>query len=328
MLTDPFGRNITYLRISVTDRCNLRCVYCMPPAGITWQTSQNILRYEEIVQVVEAAASLGIRAVRLTGGEPLVRKDLVDLVRMINRIPGIEDISLTTNGLLLETLAGPLAEAGLKRINVSLDTLDEEKFNRLTRGGSLAKVWRGLEAADAAGLRPVKINAVALKGINDDELVTLARLTVSRPWHVRFIELMPIKNQESWGPGFPPPSECYLSIQEIHNILVPLNLAPVEKEEGKGPAQEFRTSGALGTVGIISALGEAFCEGCNRLRLTADGYLRPCLMNDGEVYIRDAIRKGHDLRPLLIQAAANKPKAHRLGEQIVPEGRCMTQIGG
>src|SRR5512135_400292 len=199
MLLDPFGRQITYLRISVTDRCNLRCVYCMPPEGVVWRPHETILRFEEILRIVEAAAQEGVREVRLTGGEPLIRQGVPDLVRMLAGVPGIQDISLTTNGLLLEKLAAPLAEAGLKRINLSLDTLNPEKFARITRGGSFEKVWRGLEAADAAGLAPLKINAVALKGVNDGELLDLARLTLDHPWQVRFIELMPIKNQASWG---------------------------------------------------------------------------------------------------------------------------------
>jgi cyclic pyranopterin phosphate synthase len=329
MLVDPFGRPITYLRISVTDRCNLRCVYCMPPEGVVWKPHETILRFEEILKIVEVAAQEGIREVRLTGGEPLVRQGVPDLVRMLAGVPGIEDISLTTNGLLLERLAAPLAEAGLKRINLSLDTLNPEKFARITRGGSFDKVWRGLEAADAEGLAPIKINAVALKGINDDELADLARLSLSHPWHIRFIELMPIKNQAPWGEGFPLPSECYLSVQSILDILKPLGIEPANgKHAGLGPAQEYRIPGAPGKIGVISALGDQFCATCNRLRLTADGYLRPCLMNDGEVYVLDAVRRGEPLLPLLQQAVRNKPRQHNLDQGEAPSGRCMAQIGG
>ncbi len=329
MLVDPFGRQITYLRISVTDRCNLRCVYCMPPEGVVWKPHETILRYEEILKVVEAAAREGIREVRLTGGEPLIRQGVPDLVRMIAGVPGIEDISLTTNGLLLEKLAFPLAEAGLKRINLSLDTLNPEKFARITRGGSFEKVWRGLEAAEAAGLAPLKINAVALKGVNEGELINLARLSLRHPWHVRFIELMPIKNQAPWGEGFPPPSDCYLSVQSILEILKPLGMEPVNgKTAGLGPAQQYRIPGAPGQIGVISALGDQFCAACNRLRLTADGYLRPCLMNDGEVYLLDALRRNEPVLPLLLQAVRNKPRQHNLAQGQSPNGRCMTQIGG
>ncbi len=329
MLVDPFGRKITYLRISVTDRCNLRCVYCMPPEGVVWKPHETILRFEEILKVVEAAAGEGVTEIRLTGGEPLVRHGIPDLVHMIAGVPGIQDISLTTNGLLLEKLAFPLAEAGLKRINVSLDTLNPGKFARITRGGSFDRVWRGLEAADAAGLAPLKINAVALKGVNDDEILDLARLSLSHPWHVRFIELMPIKNQAPWGEGFPPPAECYLSVQAIRDILQPLGIEPFgDSDSGLGPARQYRLPGAPGRLGIISALGEQFCETCNRLRLTADGYLRPCLMDDGEVYVLDAIRRGEPMLPLLRQAVRNKPRQHQLDQGEAPTGRCMTQIGG
>ncbi len=329
MLVDPFGRKITYLRISVTDRCNLRCVYCMPPEGVVWQAHEKIIRYEEIVEIVKVAAEQGVREVRLTGGEPLVRQNLPDLVRWIAAVPGIEDISLTTNGLLLERLAAPLAEAGLKRVNISLDTLNAEKFARITRGGSFEKVWRGLLAAEEAGLNPIKINAVAMRGVNDDEILDLARLSLEHDWQVRFIELMPIKNQAPWGEGFPPPADCYLSIKEILSLLDPLGIEPVTSgTSGNGPAQEFQAPGAPGRIGIISALGEQFCDGCNRLRLTADGYLRPCLMNDGEVYLLDALRNGEPILSLIQQAVQNKPRGHELNLDRPPEGRCMTQIGG
>ena len=329
MLVDPFGRKITYLRISVTDRCNLRCVYCMPPEGVVWKPHATIMRFEEIFQVVELAARHGVSEIRITGGEPLIRQGLPDLVRMIAAVPGIQDISLTTNGLLLDKLALPLAEAGLNRINLSLDTLNPEKFYRITRGGSFDKVWRGLEAASAAGLAPLKINAVALKGVNDDEILDLARLSLQHAWQIRFIELMPIKNQAPWGEAFPPPSDCYLSVQAILEILKPLGIEPAgEKAAGNGPAQQYAIPGAAGTLGIISALGDQFCLTCNRLRLTADGFLRPCLMNDGEVYILGAIRSGEPLLPLLLQAVNNKPPRHELDQGRSPSGRTMTQIGG
>jgi cyclic pyranopterin phosphate synthase len=301
----------------------------MPPEGVAWQAHQNIIRYEEILEIVKVAAEQGVREVRLTGGEPLIRPNLTDLVSWIAAIPGIEDISLTTNGLLLEKLAEPLAQAGLKRVNISLDTLNEEKFARITRGGSFEKVWKGLLAASAAGLAPIKINAVAMKGVNDDEILDLARLSLNYDWHVRFIELMPIKNQAPWGEGFPPPADCYLSIKEILKLLEPLGIEPTTiGVTGNGPAQEYRVQGAPGRIGIISALGEQFCDGCNRLRLTADGYLRPCLMNDGEVYLLDALRKGEPILPLIQEAVMNKPRGHELNLDRPPEGRCMTQIGG
>ncbi len=328
ILRDRFGRQITYLRISVTDRCNLRCVYCMPPEGVPQVGHGDVLRYEEILEIVKLAAHYGVREVRLTGGEPLVRADLPDLVRMIAGVPGIEDISLTTNGLLLDRLAEPLVRAGLKRINVSLDTLQAERFLRITRGGSFERTWAGILKAEELGLRPIKLNVVMMRGVNDDELEDVARLTLERPWQVRFIELMPIQNQAAWGEGLPLPEETYLPIAEMLARLEPLGLEVCGHGVGSGPAQEYRLRGALGKLGFISPVSEPFCEQCNRLRLTADGNLRPCLLHDVEVPVRDALRRGEDLLPYLQQAIALKPMAHELEQQHSPSGRCMRQIGG
>jgi cyclic pyranopterin phosphate synthase len=328
MLIDRFGRPVTYLRISVTDRCNLRCVYCMPPDGIERKPHEAILQFEEIAQVVRAAAEQGIRKVRLTGGEPLVRLDLPELVRMIAAVPQITDISLTTNGLLLERMAAPLKEAGLTRINVSLDTLQPEKFARITRGGSLAVVLRGLDAAEKQGLTPIKINVVAMRGVNDDELVDMARLTITRGWNVRFIELMPVNNQMVWGPDFPAPADAFLSIPEIQKILAPLELTPVERALDHGPAREFLARDGKGRIGFISPLSEHFCEDCNRLRMTADGVFRPCLLHDIEVPFLAAMRAGEDVIPLMQQAVDLKPAGHELSQDHLPSRRCMMQIGG
>ncbi len=328
MLQDPFGRPITYLRVSVTDRCNLRCVYCLPPEGVVLQSHSDMLHYEEIAAIVQVAAEQGVRAVRLTGGEPLVRKGIEELVRLLSAINGIEDLSLTTNAMLLEKMAAPLAEAGLKRVNISLDTLDADKFARITRGGSLEKVWRGLLAAEAAGLTPIKLNVVALRGINQDELPTLARLTLEHPWHVRFIELMPVKNQAPWGAGFPDPETAYLSIQEMRRQLEPLGIQPATHEVGQGPAREYRLPNGLGRIGFISPLGEHFCEHCNRLRLTADGALRPCLLSDVEVPLLPALRAGEPILPYLQQAVSLKPLGHELAQHHLPLSRGMFQIGG
>lgn len=328
ILRDRFGRQITYLRISVTDRCNLRCVYCMPPEGVPQVGHGDVLRYEEILEIVKLAAHYGVCEVRLTGGEPLVRADLPDLVRMIAGVPGIEDISLTTNGLLLDRLAEPLVRAGLKRINVSLDTLQAERFLRITRGGSFERTWAGILKAEELGLRPIKLNVVMMRGVNDDELEDMARLTLERPWQVRFIELMPIQNQAAWGEGLPLPEETYLPIAEMLARLEPLGLEVCGHGVGSGPAQEYRLRGALGKLGFISPVSEPFCEQCNRLRLTADGNLRPCLLHDVEVPVREALRRGEDLLPYLQQAIALKPMAHELEQQHSPSGRCMRQIGG
>jgi cyclic pyranopterin phosphate synthase len=335
-MIDCFGRSIHYLRISVTDRCNLRCIYCMPPGGIPWMPMQEILTYEELSQVVESAARLGIRQIRLTGGEPLVRKGLPDLVRSLTGIAGIEEISLTTNGMLLDTLAHPLAVAGLKRVNVSLDTLQDEKFRRITRGGQIERVWRGIAAAEASGLSPLKVNVVVVRGVNDDELIPLASLSMEHAWHIRFIELMPFSNQRVWDELFPPVPSRYLSVQEMHERLQPLQLKPIEGPDGNGPARTYQISGAQGTVGFISPLGEHFCASCNRIRLTADGKLRACLFSDMEVDVKSPLRRGETLDEYFQQVLALKPKGHDLPQGIPlsssrPDSslsRTMSQIGG
>ena len=328
MLQDRFNRSINYLRISVTDRCNLRCVYCMPPQGIAWQPHAAIMRYEEIVEVARVMAGLGLREIRLTGGEPLVRPGVAGLVRMLAGLPGIEDIALTTNGLLLEKMAAELAEAGLRRVNVSLDTLKPERFARISRGGDWSRAWRGLEAAQAHGLTPIKLNMVVLRGVNDDEIEDMARLTLTRPWQVRFIELMPTQNQVPWGDEFPPLEAAYISLQEIRQRLEPLGLEPVNTKVGNGPASEYRLRDGLGKIGFISPVGDAFCSRCNRLRLTADGRLRPCLFSDLEVALLPALRAGEPILPLIRQAVDLKPEGHTLHQNPILLGRCMAQIGG
>ncbi|HNY99924.1 MAG TPA: GTP 3',8-cyclase MoaA [Anaerolineaceae bacterium] len=328
MFIDRYGRKITYLRISVTDRCNIRCVYCMPAEGILQSTHQAILRYEEIALIVRLAAEHGITEVRLTGGEPLVRADLPDLIRMIAGTPGIEDVSLTTNGLLLGKMAKELAEAGLRRVNVSLDTLNPERFARITRGGSLQKVLDGLDLAEVWGLLPIKINMVVMRGVNDDEMESMAQLSVTRGWHVRFIEIMPIQNQTPWGEGFPMPADTYYPIPEMIERLKEAGLQKVDDKVGSGPAVEYCLPGALGRIGFITPVSEPFCSQCNRLRLTADGNLRPCLMSDIEVPILQTLREGGDILPLFEQAVLLKPEAHELQDQHAPAGRCMRQIGG
>jgi len=328
-MIDPFGRRISYLRVSVTDRCNLRCVYCMPPEGIQWRPHSGILRYEEITEIIRVAADQGVRDVRLTGGEPLIRPNLAALVRMIAEIPGIEDISLTTNGLLLDSLAPILADAGLKRVNISLDTLKPERFARITRGGSFDKVMKGIAAAQAAGLRPIKINAVMVRGFNDDEMEDLARLSIDFGWHVRFIELMPIQNQTSWGADLPDPQTAFISNQEMLQRLLPMGLKAVGRKIGNGPAQEYRLPDAAGRIGFISPLSDdGFCQRCNRMRLTADGNLRPCLMSDIEVPVLEAVRRGEPLLPYWRQAVSLKVPGHALNQNGSPTGRCMTEIGG
>jgi cyclic pyranopterin phosphate synthase len=337
MFIDPFGRAITYLRISLTDRCNLRCVYCMPQEGLRWQARAEQLSADEIVRVVETAAQGGVKRVRLTGGEPLVHPQIIEIVRRIASIPSIEEVSLTTNAMLLERLAQPLADAGLTRVNISLDSLDADKFRRITRGGDLNRVWMGIAAAERARLAPLKLNTVVVRGLNTDELPALAWLTMENDWHVRFIEVMPIGNAQSWGEGFPAPCERYVSVQEMRAQLStlrqaqgrPFNLQPETSPVGNGPARTFRIPGALGTVGFISPLGEHFCQNCNRLRLTSDGRLRSCLVIPAEVSLRDAVRSGQPLEEYFQQAIANKPEHHDM-LVAVPAGsqRGMSQIGG
>jgi GTP 3',8-cyclase len=328
MLFDSFGRRITYLRVSVTDRCNFRCVYCMPPEGVTRRSHESIMRYEEIAAVVRVAAELGVQKVRLTGGEPLVRLDLPRLVRMIAEIDGIDDISLTTNGILLERMAEELKAAGLNRVNVSLDTLQPRKFKRITRGGSLEDAWRGLEAAEKVGLTPIKINVVAMCGVNDDELQDLARLSQEHSWNVRFIELMPINNQQLWGAGFPPPDQIYLSIPEIKKALEPLGLKSINGMSNDGPAREYSLTGGKGNIGFISPLSSHFCQGCNRLRITADGNFRPCLLQDVEIPFLAALRAGEPVLPYIQRAITVKPLGHELSQDRLPSIRYMPEIGG
>jgi cyclic pyranopterin phosphate synthase len=327
-LTDRFGRPITYLRISVTDRCNLRCVYCLPEKGIQWQEREKQLSAEEITRITEIAAQLGIKRIRLTGGEPLIYPHIVEIVERIASQPGIEEVSLTTNAMLLEKLARPLAEAGLKRVNISLDTLNADKFKRITRGGDIDRLWRGIVAAEKAGLAPLKLNTVVVNGLNADELPALARLTIENPWHVRFIELMPVGNAQDWGADFPSLPSRYISVQDMQARLSAFDLRPETSPIGNGPARTFRIPGALGTIGFISPLGEHFCQHCNRLRLTADGHLRPCLLLDGEVNLRGALYAGEALLPLFQKAVDAKPEGHELFLQHYPESRRMAQIGG
>ncbi|MGD0795396.1 MAG: GTP 3',8-cyclase MoaA [Dehalococcoidales bacterium] len=324
-LSDSFQRPINYLRISVTDRCNLRCIYCMPENGISLMSHYDILSYEEIYTVVKAAAEMGISKVRLTGGEPLVRAGLPDLVALISSIDTIEDISLTTNGILLAQYAAELKEAGLRRVNVSLDTLKPERFRQITRCGTLQSTLEGIEAALQTGLTPVKINMVVMAGVNDDELTDFAAKTVKDGWNVRFIELMPSSANE-------PVSGKLVSVSDMKKRIEAMGkLEPSSVEVGNGPAKYFRLPGASGTIGFISPVTEHFCFQCNRLRLTADGKLRPCLLSEDEIDLKAPLRGGapmEELKKLIARAIATKPKGHRLAEGNRPKGRPFSQVGG
>jgi cyclic pyranopterin phosphate synthase len=301
----------------------------VPKEGIHWQSLADQLSVDEIVRVVATAARGGVRRIRLTGGEPLVHPNVVDVIRRIASIPSIEDVSLTTNGMLLERLAQPLADAGLKRVNISVDTLDRGKFNRITRGGDIDRVWRGIAAAERAHLAPIKINTVIVRGLNEDEIPALARLTWAHEWQIRFIEVMPIGNVQDWGDGFPAPADRYVSVQEMHSWLSGFELQPVNTFHGNGPARTFRIPGSRGTIGFISPLGEHFCEACNRLRLTSDGKLRSCLVSPHEISLREAVRNGKPLDEYFIQAVQDKPQHHyMLATTPADAQRGMSQIGG
>lgn len=335
-MEDKFGRRIDYLRISLTDRCNLRCIYCMPEKGVPWQPHDQILRIEEIARFVRLAAQQGVRKVRLTGGEPLVRKGVVDLVREIAATPGIEDVSLTTNGILLPEMAQDLKDAGLSRVNISLDTLDPAQFTYITRRGSIEDVFRAIDAALEVGLDPVKINAVAVRSL-DQDFLGFAKLSLDRPLHVRFIEYMPV-GESSGGTGAGWTEQDSISSEELRNIIdtraAAEGLSPLmpvikgDEPGGGGPAVYYKFPAAQGTVGFISAMSNHFCASCNRLRLTSDGKIRPCLFSDREIDVKRALREGGGddavVRDIL-EAIGIKPDEHHEERGTV---RRMSQIGG
>jgi cyclic pyranopterin phosphate synthase len=325
-LSDSFQRPINYLRISVTDRCNLRCIYCMPADGVRLMSHSEILTYEEIYTVARAAAELGISKVRITGGEPLVRSGLSELVRMLARIDAIDDISLTTNGTLFSDYAAELKQAGLRRVNISLDTLKPERFEFITRGrSSISDVLEGIATAKSVGLNPVKLNMVVMAGINDDELLDFGAKTISDGWHVRFIELMPVASGGATASQFVPVSDMRQCLEQLGE------LEPCLPDVGNGPAKYFRLPHATGTIGFITPVSEHFCFRCNRLRLTADGKLRPCLLSDDEIDLKQPLRSGislSGLKQLIKETAARKPLRHQLAEGYVLKDRPFSQVGG
>lgn len=325
-MRDQYGRELTDLRVSLTDRCNLRCVYCMPADGIDFRPSEELLADDELLLLVRVAAELGVRKVRLTGGEPTVRPRLVELVQGIRATSGIEDIALTTNGLLLDRLAAPLAGAGLNRVNVSLDTLDPAKFAAITRGGRVEQVTAGIAAAEEAGLIPIKINAVIVRGFNDADVVSLAALTLKHPWEVRFIEMMPFSTVGDFAEAGVVKSEETMA--KIETALGPL--AALDLSAGD-PARTYRWPGAAGTLGFISPVSNPFCAKCGRLRLTADGRLRLCLLRDDEVDLLTPLRNGatyDEIKVIFRAGAYRRPFGHALAEQMYPQARAMIQIGG
>ena len=325
-LSDSFQRPINYLRISVTDRCNLRCIYCMPAEGVDLRPHSDILSYEEIRTIAQAAAELGMDSIRVTGGEPLVRLGLPRLIEMLAGIKAVDNIALTTNGVLLADYAAELKAAGLERVNISLDTLKPDRFRRITRGQSeLSQVLAGIEAAREVGLEPVKLNMVVMAGINDDEILDFAAKTIDEDWHVRFIELMPVAGNGDNALRF-------VSATEMRKRLEPLGgLEPCLPSVGNGPAKYFRFAQARGTIGFITPVSEHFCFQCNRMRLTADGKLRPCLLSDYEIDLKKPLRDGISkakLKKLFKKAVAEKPLQHKLAEGQVPNGRPFSHVGG
>lgn len=323
-LVDSFSRRINYMRISVTDRCDLRCIYCTDRFDHKLN-HEDILRYEEIQRIVQAAAGLGVKKLRLTGGEALMRLHLYRLVDMLAHTEGIDEVSLTTNGTHLAQHAEELKAAGLSRVNVSLDSLRPDRFERITGGGQLKDVLAGIEAASQAGLNPVKLNMVVLRDVNDDEVLDFARKTLTDGWHVRFIEYMPFVNGNGRN-GMVPIHDIMSSIEQSLG-----KLKPYFPTSGNGPARYYKLPDAPGTLGFIGAVTECFCAECNRFRLTADGHLRPCLLDDDEIDLKGPLRHGADtaeLERLIQEAATRKQQQHHLGENGVPEKRQMWQIGG
>jgi len=323
---DSYGRRINYLRISLTDVCNLRCVYCMPE-DMTFRPRDELMTDEEIIKLVQIGASLGVNKIRLTGGEPTIRPNVVEIVREIARTPGIKDIAMTTNGLLLDKLAQPLADAGLKRVNISIDTMDPDKFHSLTRWGNIDELWRGIRAAEAAGLTPIKLNSVVVRNFNDsDDMVQLARLTLENDWEVRFIEMMPFGEISDFQ------QTNVVTFQEMKE-RIEMVFGPLEEVgyDFVDPSRPFRIPGAMGTLGFISSVTEPFCQGCGRIRLTADGKLRLCLLREDEVDLLAPMRAGaslEELRELMRDGSYHKPWGHGLADGLIAANRVMNQIGG
>jgi cyclic pyranopterin phosphate synthase len=321
-LVDSSQRNINYLRISVTDRCNLRCIYCMPETGVKWIAHNEILTYEEIATVARIGADLGINKIRITGGEPLTRAELPKLIKMLSETNGVDEISLTTNGIFLKEQVLALKDAGLRRINISLDTFKQERFSQITRLGNLQDVLDGIGAAKDAGLNPVKIDMVVIKDINDDEIIDFARKTYEQGWHIRFIELMPLATVKG-----------IISAKEIRSRIETLDkLETASAPVGNGPARYYRLPRAKGTIGFISPVTEPFCSWCNRLRLTSYGQLCSCLLSDDGVDLRKPLRNNNlpedEIRRLIRELIASKPSHHNLANDNLALSRKMSQIGG
>ncbi len=326
MALDRFGRNIHYMRISLTDKCNLRCVYCMPE-DMVFRPNAELMQDDELLKLIQLFTSLGFDKFRLTGGEPTVRLHVVNLVHEIASIPGVESLSMTTNGVLLKKLAGPLKEAGLQRVNISLDTLDPERFHRITRRGKFDDVWAGILESERVGLVPIKLNAVVVRGFNDQDVVDMARLTCDHPWQVRFIEMMPFAGATDFQ------QSQVVKAEEMQEKIV-ADLGPMELlNEGAldGEAHIYRLPGARGELGFISSVSLPFCATCSRARLTSDGKLRLCLLREKEVDLLTPLRQGatlEELRQIILDGIWHKPWGHGLNEGEVALNRVMSEIGG
>jgi len=330
-MLDKYSREINYLRVSITDRCNLHCVYCRPKEGISVQGHEDILRYEEIIRVVSLAVRMGLVKVRVTGGEPLVRRGCVEFLDALKKINGLKDISLTTNGILLEEFAREICDTGITRINISLDSLDQDKYFRITNGGNLDAVLRGIIRAEEIGFSPIKINTVLIKGFNDNEALDFARLAVEKPFQVRFIELMPMgKTKLDYGEDYMPASQLIEKIGK-HYALEPLK---GKKNKSDGPAKIFKIKGGKGEIGFINPVSDHFCATCNRLRLTSDGKLRACLLNEAEIDLKKALRENcsdAELEKLIWDAVLLKPQKHDMvctDNSLKKCSRIMSEIGG
>jgi len=324
---DGFARTIDYLRLSVTDRCNLRCRYCMPEEGVDRISHDKVMRFEEIVTLIRAAANVGFQKIRLTGGEPLVRRDITKLVRMIRDIEGITDLSMTTNGVLLEEKAQELYTAGIQRVNISLDTLVKEKFLQVTRRDEFNAVMRGIDAALSVGMHPVKINVVLIRDFNDDEIFDFIELTRGRPLSVRFIEYMPTNGAQAWNTDMIVPMDELLS-----TLSTRYEIDKLDKRSGAGPSVDFKIPGFSGTLGFITPVSSHFCDRCNRIRVTSDGRIRSCLFSDDEAHILALLRGGKDLTVIgdfILDVLKNKPKRHSITSgRIRTCQRSMSEIGG
>ncbi|MCK5545166.1 MAG: GTP 3',8-cyclase MoaA [Desulfobulbaceae bacterium] len=326
-LLDSFKRSITYLRISLTDRCNLRCIYCTPKDDHAKLAFGELLTYEELLRIVSIAVRLGINKVRLTGGEPLLRRNVLSFIKRLTAIPGLNDIRITTNGTCLTDFSRDLYTAGIRKLNISLDTLKPRRFEQISGADLFSKVWSGIQEVKEQGFYTVKINMVVMRGVNDDELVDFGRLSIDEPFQVRFIEFMPIGEKTSWS------NEMYMPMEEIKKRLESMGrLSPVKTGSMEGPARVYRFDGAAGAIGFISPVSHRFCSKCNRLRLTSEGRLRSCLLLDRETDLKAILRSGgsdEDIKNVFIETILNKPEGHTLqeGNPVNCHGR-MSRIGG